>query len=80
MSDKNNCNWCGYSYAVIKSGREYLHHDEQECEFSWLRKMLHKLLQAPDDHMTACDRTMGDTHPCTCGANEARKVLASKGE
>ena len=24
---------------------------------------------------TDCDRTMGATHPCTCGANEARKLI-----
>jgi hypothetical protein len=35
------------------------------------------LLAAPDDHMTACDRTMGDSHPCTCGADEARKLLST---
>jgi hypothetical protein len=32
---------------------------------------------APNDHMTACDRTMGDSHPCTCTANDARVMLAA---
>ena len=36
---------------------------------------LNRLLAAPNDHMTACDRTMGDSHPCTCGANSARQLL-----
>ena len=36
---------------------------------------LQTLLEAPGDHMTACDRTMGATHPCTCGANDARRLL-----
>lgn len=27
------------------------------------------------DHMTACERTMGDTHACTCGAEAFRKSL-----
>ena len=32
---------------------------------------------APNDHMTACDRTMGDSHPCTCTANDARVMLGA---
>jgi hypothetical protein len=36
---------------------------------------LMRLLAVANDHMTSCDRTMGDTHPCTCGADEARKTL-----
>lgn len=36
---------------------------------------LKKLLSAKGDHMTACDRTMGTTHPCTCGADHARSLL-----
>jgi len=39
------------------------------------RKVLRKLLRAKNDHMSACDRIMGATHPCTCGANEARALL-----
>ena len=27
------------------------------------------------DHMTACEKTMGDTHPCTCGAIALRAAL-----
>ena len=38
-------------------------------------KALKRLLRAKGDHMTACDRTMGATHPCTCGADNARKLL-----
>jgi hypothetical protein len=45
-----------------------------ECAF--LRAALRKMLAAPGDHMTACDRTMGASHPCTCGANEARRLLS----
>ena len=33
------------------------------------------LLRTRGDHMTACDRTMGDTHPCTCGADVADLLL-----
>ena len=64
----------------MKQGREYLRHDEQSCQIEWMQKMLRKLLHADSDHMTACDRTMGDTHPCTCGADEARRVLNPFGE
>lgn len=31
------------------------------------------LNQCAGDHMTACEKTMGDSHPCTCGATEIRK-------
>jgi hypothetical protein len=41
-----------------------------------IEKALRKLLSAPRDHMSACDRIMGATHPCSCGANDARQVLA----
>lgn len=27
------------------------------------------------DHMTACEKTMGTTHPCTCGATALRTAL-----
>lgn len=40
-----------------------------------LEMALRQLLQAKGDHMSACDKTMGDTHPCTCGAIEARTLL-----
>ncbi len=75
MSDKPNCKWCGFNYSAIKQGREYLYHEESFCEKMWLKRTLCRLLRASDDHMTACDRTMGATHPCTCGANDARKML-----
>lgn len=48
--------------------------ERDECEV--LRAALRKLLAVPGDHMTACDRTMGASHPCTCGANEARRILS----
>lgn len=28
------------------------------------------------DHFTACDRTMGDSHPCTCGMDKYRQLLS----
>lgn len=37
---------------------------------------LRNLLRVEGDHMTACDRTMGATHPCTCGANAVRRLLS----
>jgi bacterioferritin-associated ferredoxin len=40
-----------------------------------LVKALESLLTVEGDHMTACDKTMGATHPCTCGANNARQVV-----
>jgi len=40
-----------------------------------LREVLSKMLEVDGDHMTACNRTMGATHPCTCGANDARLLL-----
>jgi len=36
---------------------------------------LKKLFRAKGDHMTACDKTMGDSHPCTCGANALRAMV-----
>jgi hypothetical protein len=45
------------------------------AEKAWA--LLDKLLAVPGDHMSACDRIMGATHPCTCGASEAR-VLSQK--
>jgi hypothetical protein len=42
--------------------------------FGLLNKMLYDASGAPD-HMTACERTMGATHPCTCGADQARALL-----
>ena len=39
--------------------------------------MLYDISGVPD-HMTHCDRTMGATHPCTCGANAIRALLSSK--
>lgn len=36
-----------------------------------------KAMLGPDDHMTACERTMGATHPCTCGADALRAVIAN---
>ena len=45
-----------------------------------LERMLTDAAGSPD-HMTACERTMGATHPCTCGADQARALLAKiKGE
>jgi hypothetical protein len=41
---------------------------------STLHQMLYDQGGAPD-HMTACERTMGATHPCTCGADQARAML-----
>ena len=40
-----------------------------------LELILRKLLSVEGDHMTACDRTMGATHPCTCGADRARSLF-----
>jgi len=42
-----------------------------------LCEALRKLLSVNSDHMTNCDKTMGSTHPCTCGAIEARAALAA---
>jgi hypothetical protein len=57
---------------------------EQMCdrrdECAAYRKVLRKLLSAENDHMTACDRIMGATHPCTCGANDARRLLSQPSE
>ncbi len=36
-----------------------------------------KMMLGDDDHMTACEKTMGATHPCTCGADGMRSVLAN---
>lgn len=56
--------------------------DRSECDLEGtnelvelLRTALRRLLAVEDDHMTACDRTMGATHPCTCGADSARELL-----
>jgi hypothetical protein len=49
--------------------------DAAEARAERLLDTLMRLLAVANDHMTSCDRTMGDTHPCTCGADEARKAL-----
>lgn len=36
--------------------------------------MLSRLI-GTKDHVTHCDRTMGDSHPCTCGAQQAWHYL-----
>lgn len=36
-----------------------------------------KKMIGADDHMTACERTMGATHPCTCGADALRSALTN---
>jgi len=36
-----------------------------------------KAMIGSDDHMTACERTMGSTHPCTCGADALRAALTN---
>ncbi len=36
-----------------------------------------KAMLGDDDHMTACERTMGATHPCTCGADGLRAIIAN---
>jgi hypothetical protein len=45
----------------------------EEC--AKYRAVLRKMLRIADDHMTACNRVMGASHPCTCGAREARALL-----
>ena len=57
--------WIGYHVDVRKIVLDHRRH----------KKALRKLLAAKGDHMTACDRTMGATHPCTCGADDARQLL-----
>lgn len=48
-------------------------------EIEQQRKWLDRLLLTVDgDHMTACEKTMGDSHPCTCGATEIRLRLGNK--
>ena len=49
MSNKQDCKWCGFSYEIIKQGREYLYHDEAICEFKWLRNRIDQL----EDHLEA---------------------------
>jgi hypothetical protein len=47
-------------------------------ELDHFKSVLHKLLSADpfySDHMTACDKTMGASHPCTCGADSARQLF-----
>jgi chromosome segregation ATPase len=54
--------------------------DQLQQEVEEAKRILRKLAcqpLAPHDHMTACDRTMGDSHPCTCHANEARQWLST---
>lgn len=53
--------------------------DRLTTEIEQQRKWLDQLLFTADgDHMTACDKTMGATHPCTCGATEIRLRLGNK--
>ena len=36
-----------------------------------------KTMLGDDDHLTACERTMGATHPCTCGADALRATISN---
>lgn len=63
----------GYDLKELQRER-----DEAVKQRDGLLTALKRLLRADGDHMTACDRTMGATHPCTCGANAARKLLDKK--
>ncbi len=49
--------------------------DQLVARIEVLELILRKLLSVEGDHMTACDRTMGATHPCTCGADRARSLF-----
>lgn len=46
------------------------------AELERLRGLLAALVTCAGDHMTACDKVMGSSHPCTCGADEVRAYLA----
>jgi hypothetical protein len=51
---------------------------DAEARLAKLRGRLLTLLfnqTGAPDHMTACEKTMGDTHPCTCGADALRRAL-----
>ena len=50
----------------------------KDKEIERLRDLLKLLLKIPGDHMTVCDKTMGDSHACTCGASLARAALGEK--
>lgn len=45
-------------------------------ELGRAQAILKRLLAVDGDHMSACDRIMGDTHPCTCGADRARQLFS----
>ena len=74
--------------AIEKWSSVLVRKDVAEYDAKTLRAQLEKVVEGLEkmtsvngDHMTACDKTMGDTHPCTCGADTARSTLAAiKGE
>lgn len=56
--------------AALRSSRVAL-----AAERDTVLRMLRVLLSVSGDHMSACGRTMGDSHPCTCHADEFREML-----
>ena len=50
---------------------------EQQKQIEWLAQLVNQPF-APNDHMTSCDKVMGDTHPCTCSADQVRRALAGE--
>lgn len=61
--------------AAYKAGRPVVVPWDEAERVKWALFVLAQMLGAENDHMTACDRTMGATHPCTCGADKARALL-----
>jgi hypothetical protein len=60
MSSRQDCKWCGFSYADIKQGREYLHHDEATCELKWLRDRIDQLEAHLDARAEAAEAQESD--------------------
>ena len=60
MSHKRDCPFCGFSYAGVKQGREYLYHDEITCEVIKMRARIEELEALIDARSEAADEGSDD--------------------
>ena len=58
--------------AACQAGRPVIVPWEEANHIEQALRALALMLAVEGDHMSACDRIMGATHPCTCGAASAR--------
>ena len=71
----------GVKYDHLPACKHGCSANKYEAKHELVEKMfllLCELLSVQGDHMTACQKTMGESHPCTCGADKARKYFSRR--